>query len=61
MSNKALHVHVSGLQQGLTCEGNNIEICLAIVEIQENYSLTDESNDGAHKKVFSGELQQPPE
>lgn len=56
MSNKALHVHVSGLQQGLTCEGNNIEICLAIVEIQENYSLTDESNDGAHKKVFSGEL-----
>lgn len=54
-------VHVSGLQQGLTCEGNNIEICLAIVEIQGNYSLTDESKDGAHKKVFPGELQQPPE
>lgn len=54
-------VHVSGLQQGLTCEGNNIEICLAIVETQGNYSLTDESKDGAHKKVFPGELQQPPE
>lgn len=54
-------VRVSSLHPGLTCEGNNIEIFLAIVETQGNYSLTDESKDGAHKKVFPGELQQPPE